>query len=456
MRRLVRQIRAFRGKQVAVLGAGLSGQSAARYLLRLGAEVVVFDERPHAKLDGELANIRLVCGSFDPERLCRFDAILVSPGIPWVHPALQQLRQRRARLLGELDLFARAWRGDVAAITGTNGKTTVTTLLSRLLAVLPGGAQAVGNIGSPMLDLLLQPSPPQRAVMELSSFQLERARPLRPQLAVLTSFAPDHLAAHGSMAAYRKAKERLFVGLRQGSTAILPGDADWDALAERLGARKVQVLRIGRDLGADARGIYWREGDRVRRIAGKRLRVRGMHQWGNVAIASQAAALFGVKHALIEEAATSFLGLPHRLQFAARAAGREWWNDSKATNAHAAKAALCSFDRVLWICGGVTKGASVAELAPIVARRVQRAFVIGKDPAPFLALCAQAGVPADACASIEEAVQRAAEAEPLPVLLAPAAASWDQFRSYAERGERFVAAVRAIERREREAQHAAA
>ncbi len=444
--------RGYRGRRFAVLGAGAAGTSMARFLLLRGAEVVVFDEDPNARLPEALAHVKLVRGPLDADVLCGFDAVAVSPGIPWTHPVLAALRARGVPLRGELDFFARAYKGEVVAITGTNGKTTVATLAARLLDTLPGGAVAAGNIGRPMLDVLEDPPP--RLVLELSSFQLERARALRVRAAVLTSFAPDHLAAHGSLAAYRAAKERLFRRQRAGDVAILPAEESWAGLAARLCRRGVQVFRIGRDCGADAEGVFWRQGGQVVRVPHARMRVHGRHQRANVAVACQIAAFFGVEEEVVREAAESFLGLPHRLQWVAHVRARDWFNDSKATNPHAASAALASFaEPVIWICGGDLKGAQLEGMEAIVREKVAHALVIGRDPAPFLALCARAGVPCERMESLEAAVARAAELAPHPVLLSPAAASLDEFASYAERGERFVQAVRALAKEEA---HAAA
>ena len=444
--------RGYRGRRFAVLGAGAAGASMARFLLLRGAEVVVFDERDDARLPADLAGVRLVRGPFDAEALAAFDAVAASPGIPWTHPVLERLRARGVPIRGELDFFARAWSGDVVAITGTNGKTTVATLAARLLDTLPGGAVAAGNIGLPMLDAL-EDAPP-RIVLELSSFQLERARALRVRAAVLTSFAPDHVAAHGGLAAYRAAKERLFRRQRAGDVAILPGEDAWEGLAARLARRGVQVFVIGRDCGADAGGVFWRRAGETVRVPHERLRVHGLHQRGNVAVACQLAACLGVEEEVVREGAESFLGLPHRLQWVAHAAGRDWFDDSKATNPHAARAALASFDApVIWICGGDLKGADPAGMEEIVREKVAHALVIGRDPAPFLALCARAGVPSERMEGLEAAVARAAELPAHPVLLSPAASSLDEFTSYAERGERFARAARALAR---EDAHAAA
>ncbi|RME87303.1 MAG: UDP-N-acetylmuramoyl-L-alanine--D-glutamate ligase [Zetaproteobacteria bacterium] len=435
--------RSYRGMRVAVLGAGRTGASLARFFMQRGAEVVVFAEQEPMGWPQDLANVPVVVGRLDPERLARFARVAASPGIPWTHPALVALRARGVRIIGDWELFVRNWRGVIAAVTGTNGKSTVVTLAGRMAETLPHGAAVGGNLGTPLLDLLAQPA--KYAVVEVSSFQLERSRAMRVPVAVLTSFAPDHLEAHGGLAAYRKAKKKLFLRQRAGDVAILPDDPHWQRLGRALAARGVRVLWIGREIRADDGQVFWQGMDGGAKSAGP-VRVVGAHARRNVAIAAQIAALLGVAESVIREGVTSFLGLPHRLQALGECAGHSWFDDSKATNPQAAQAALEAFERVIWICGGDTKGVPLEALVPVVRRRVAHAVIIGRDPSPFVALCAQAGVPHTVARTIEEAVAIAARLAPgIPVVLSPAAASLDQFSSYAERGERFAAAVRALE-----------
>ncbi len=431
----------------AVLGMGVTGQSIARYLRARGEACCCFDEKGG---EGMTADVQV--GPFDRSLLASFDRVVVSPGIAWAHPVLQALREHEAQhgkpqLLSDLDLFADHYQGRLLAVTGTNGKTTVTHLLGVLLETLPGGVEVAGNIGQPMLDLLSERRLSPQVVLELSSFQLQRSRPPHPAWAVLLNLQPDHLDMHGSAEAYRQAKERLFLRQEAGDRALLPLDDGFDTLAETLTARGVRVLRFGdeaeADVGLREDELHWRGADGVRcRVSLSDLKVLGRHQQLNLAVAAQGAADHGVHEAVIREGLTSFRGLPHRLQWIGGCGGRDWYDDSKATNPAAAEAALRAFDAVVWICGGVTKGCDIMALLPDVRDRVRLAVVIGTDPEPFVALAGKAGVPWKVAVDMAQAVETVASAEAgLPVVLAPAAASFDQFSDYAARGDAFIRAV---------------
>ncbi len=446
--------------ETAIIGMGRTGCAVARFLSRLDRRFEMFDERmgaPPKGLDAPFHAGPLRAGDLDG-----FARVIVSPGVDWRHPALVAARRAGAKVTGDLDLFREHFRGELLAVTGTNGKSTVVHLLGLLLEVLPGGVEMAGNIGRPMLDLLGVDDAPARVVLELSSFQLERAGPVRPAWAALLNVQPDHADMHENLAAYRAAKLRLFAAQGEGDTAALPVDAEWNELARELDGRGVRVRRFGHveqvgetDMGvclADDGSVFWRDAEGCASVETGRLRVRGAHQHLNLAVAAQAAADMGVSRGVVAEALTTFTGLPHRLQWIGRRAGRDWYDDSKATNPAAAAAALSAFDRVVWICGGLTKGVDLSSLEDAVRRHAAMVFVIGRDPEPFEALLARVGVPCRRARTLEAAVRAAAtwrnecapDGEALPVLLAPAAASQDQFRDYAERGERFAAAVMAL------------
>ncbi len=445
-----------RTRMTAVIGMGRTGQAAARFLQRRGEICESFDESP-VMLPRDLA-LPLHIGPLDAGRLQSYDRLIVSPGINWHHPALVAARQAGVPVCGDLDLFAASFSGDLIAITGTNGKTTTVSLISTMLDTLPGGIEAGGNIGVPMLDLLNDDEQPCRVVLELSSFQLERAQPVHPRWAALLNLQPDHADMHAGMDAYLAAKLRLFARQGGGDTAMLPAEARWDELAAELSVRGVRVRRFGEcDAGAAADAgialqadgswqLFWHQHDAQQLLAGDELPVQGRHQHLNLAVAAQAAADFGVSAGVIRQSLTSFRCLPHRMQSLGVVAGREWYNDSKATNPDAARAALASFHQVIWICGGLRKGLDVSVLADAVAAHVEQMFVIGADAKPFTDLAAVAGVPCSFVKTVDQAVKQAARAvSGVPVLLSPAAASQDQFRDYVERGERFAAAVRALE-----------
>ncbi len=443
----------------AIIGMGKTGQAVAAFLMRKGIACEAFDESP-VRLP-EAMDIVLHTGALNADVLKGFARLIVSPGISYHHPALDVVRAAGVPVCGDLELFAEAYHGEVIAITGTNGKTTTVSLISTMLDTLPGGIEAGGNIGVPMLDLLDDDDPrhpdPRRIVLELSSFQLERANPIHPNWAALLNVQPDHADKHVDMQAYEDAKLRLFAKQGKGDKAMLPADACWHGLAEALCERDVFVRRFGMgdtdslDTGvhmlADGSWqVFWHHYEQVHTVSSDALPVQGLHQHLNLAVAAQAAADFGISASVIRQSLTSFRGLPHRMQSLGLVAGREWFNDSKATNPDAARAALASFHQVIWICGGLRKGIDVSVLRETVSDHVEQMFVIGADAKPFTNLAAVAGVPCNFVKTIAQAVKQAAHGvDGVPVLLSPAAASQDQFRDYIERGNAYGEAVSALE-----------
>ncbi len=443
--------------RTAIIGMGKTGQAAARFLMARGVACEAFDESDIALPAG--LDIALHTGALNADMLKGFDRLVVSPGIHYRHPVLVQLRQAGIPVVGDLELFAEAYSGDLIAITGTNGKTTTVSLINTMLDTLPGGIEAGGNIGRPMLELLGDDEHPDspRIVLELSSFQLERARPIRPTWAALLNVQPDHADMHADMQAYEDAKLRLFARQADGDKAMLPADARWHGLADDLRGRGVYVRRFGigdasqldagiQMLDNGSWQVFWHHYDNTHVVNSDELPVQGLHQHLNLAVAAQAAADFGITPSVIRQSLTSFRGLPHRMQSLGLVAEREWFNDSKATNPNAARAALESFHQVIWICGGLRKGLDVSTLSETVADHVEQVFVIGADAKPFTDLAAAAGVSCSFVKTVEQAVKQAAHAVGgVPVLLSPAAASQDQFRDYIERGNAFAAAVSALE-----------
>lgn len=442
---------------VAIIGMGRTGCSVARFLDARRIHYISFDEKL-MHLPDDIAGV-LHCGALQGGVLKQFARLIVSPGIPWHHPALREAREAGAELLGDLDLFQENYRGYLMAVTGTNGKSTVVHLMGQILEVLPGGVEIGGNIGIPMLDMLSGQAPSPRAVLELSSFQLERCKGIHPRWSVLLNIQPDHADMHISMAEYEAAKLRMFEQQAQGDIAMLPLDAHWNDIAWHLGERGVHVRRFGMvkhsgeaDAGLlgdpESRRIFWRSAEKVHEIAIDQVRVRGEHQHINLAVAAQGAADAGVSPTVIAEALTAFRGLDHRLRYVGKVVGKAWYDDSKATNPDAAVAALHSFDRVIWICGGLTKGLDLMPMLPDVQRHVALAFVIGTDARQFAAMLEDADVNYRVVTHIDEAVVQAGRSSlDLPVLLSPAAASMDQFKDYADRGRSFCAAVASLEKK---------
>jgi len=439
----------------AIIGMGKTGISIARFLLQQGIPCEAFDEKLSALPEG--LSIPLHGGVFNSETLQTFDYIWVSPGIPWGNLALQKTRDAGIPMQGDLALFLEHCNTPLIAVTGTNGKTTTTQTIQTLLETLPGGCDTGGNIGTPMLDLIAQNKLPNRIVLELSSFQLERCNHIHPRWAVLLNIQPDHADMHANEEAYLDAKLRLFAHQSTGDTAMLPTGDAWDTLSEQLSERGVQVHRFGQ-LSDDhpaietlAAGIvssdkqhtlFWHQDGHRQNLNCQRIPTRGLHQHINLAVAAQAAADFGVPNIVIREAISSFRGLPHRLRLIGNVAGHDWFDDSKATNPAAAQAALSSFDQSIWICGGLRKGLDLMPLSNTVSNHVSHAIVIGKEKQAYIELLQKAGISYTVGGTVERAVIMAANhASNLPVLLSPAAASQDQFANYVERGHAFAKAI---------------
>jgi len=455
----------------AVIGMGKTGISIVRFLKTKAVACVAFDEHieDFSSVVKAVGDLPCHAGTMKQDALLAFDAVWVSPGIPWQHPALQAAREAGVSVEGDLSLFLQYWDKPVIAITGTNGKTTTTQTMQTLLETLPGGCDVGGNIGTPMLDLLTHQTKAERVVLELSSFQLERCPTIHPKWAVLLNIQADHADMHASLDDYRNAKLRIFEHQGEGDTAVLPVEKTWNDLSDKLVERGVCVHRIGFSECSDASNnkdiskhvtagivcddaenaiehrLFWHVNQQLEYLNCADVPTRGLHQHINLAVAAQAASDFGVSQKVIHEALSSFRGLPHRLRFIGDVQRRAWFDDSKATNPAAAKAALVSFEQVIWICGGLLKGLDLDEMLDEVRKHVNYAIVIGKHPEPYIRLLQRAGVNYTVANVMQRAVHCAAEHEQaLPVLLSPAAASMDQFKNYAERGKVFQEAIAAL------------
>ena len=450
---------------MAVLGLGRSGLSAARSLRAGGARPLCWDDNPAARemAQAEGFEIRDPAGPSAPSR---GSALVVSPGIPHLYPALNRAVAAALRagvpVDNDIGLFFRSlataqWNGfdttpRVVAVTGSNGKSTTAALIHHVLQEAGKPAQLAGNIGRGVLDL----EPPGDGgiiVLELSSYQIELARALTPDVAVFTNLSPDHLDRHGGLGGYFAAKRRLFaeggpdraiIGVDETEGRFLAGQ-----MAEGPGDDRVIRISVQRRLTGAGWHVFARKGFvseyRKGRQAGSiDLRpitgLPGQHNHQNACAAYAAARTLGLAPKVIEHGFASFRGLPHRSQIVAQADGITWVNDSKATNADAAAKALGAFSRIRWICGGLMKEGGLAALRPGLGN-VVKAYVIGREAARF-ALELE-GVEAEICTTMERAVARArAEAEPGDtVLLAPAAASFDQYDNFEKRGEDFIACL---------------
>ena len=457
-------VRGYEGRKVAVLGLGRTGLATIAALRAGGADVVAWDDGAAARdRAGDVALVDLT-----REGAMRgVDLVVTSPGIPHLypapHPAIANAWAAGVPVDNDIGLFFRSFAASgfeafetpprVIAITGSNGKSTTAALTHHILENAGRPAQLAGNIGRGVLDI----DPPRDAevvVLELSSYQTDLARALTPDVAVFTNLSPDHLDRHAGLGGYFAAKRRLFAEGGPDRAVIGVDEAEGRYLANQLaeGPADDRVIRISAagKLGGEGWHVFARKGflaewRRGRQVASIDLRgmpgLPGAHNHQNACAAYAAIRALGIGPRAIEAAMRSFTGLPHRSQRIAEAGGVAFVNDSKATNVDAAAKALSAFPRIRWICGGLQKEGGLEGLAG-AADNVVKAYVIGREAEAFARQLP--GIAAEVCTTMARAVARAVEeAEPGDtVLLAPAAASFDQYDSFETRGDDFVAEVR--------------
>lgn len=423
--------RAWAGRRYAVLGLARSGMATVRALAAAGAQVVAWD-RDEAK---RAAVTGAAVVDLDAADLSDVDALVVSPGVPLnTHPLAARARAAGVPIIGDIELFAQA-RPDlpshkVVGITGTNGKSTTTALVHHILKTAGVPTLMGGNIGLPILDQ--QPLPAGGVyVLELSSYQIDLTRSLRCDVAVLLNITPDHLDRYDGFAAYAASKARLFEMQLATQDAIIGiGDEPSYEIAASLSARGERLTKIAPGLCMDQ--SRWPA-------------LQGPHNAQNALAAIAVARALDVPARDIDRGLESFAGLPHRMEHVAERNGVVFVDDSKATNPESAAPALAAFGRVHWILGGRAKGDELDACRPYLDR-VAGAYTIGEAGARFAAVLRGAGIAVEEAETLERAVAAAARAARPgeAVLLSPAAASFDQFRDYEERGDRFRVLVEAL------------
>jgi UDP-N-acetylmuramoylalanine--D-glutamate ligase len=440
------------GMHVVVLGLGVSGRAAVSYLLACGARVSVSESRALLQMKKEeldflnASKVGLECGGHSVSLLHRADMIMVSPGVPFDLPILNQARERGIAVVGELAVGGTAIDAQVVAISGTNGKTTVTSLVGELLESAGKKVFVGGNIGTPIFDYLLQPTPVDVVVLEVSSFQLESCGGFRPDVALLLNVTPDHLDRHGDLAGYTAAKRRIFINQRFNDIAILNGD---DPVCRQIasGFTHKKYLLFGH--GADCRArispdrVVVGMGGTVETFSLTGTAMAGNTGALNVAAAVLAAKSLGCRADDIRKGLKQFTLGPHRLTKVCELNGVCYYDDSKATNTGAVLSALDHFTGgVILIAGGRDKGDDYALLRKGVEDKVKRLVLIG-EAAEKIAAKLQGTAKILYAATMEEAVRTAAE-EAVPgdtVLLSPSCSSFDMFDNYGHRGKAFIAAV---------------
>lgn len=456
-------VEGFEGRRVGVLGLGRSGLATCAALSAGGAEVCAWDDSAEGRAKAEAAGITpvdLIRGGV-VEGLA---ALITSPGIPHLypapHPVIAAALAAGVPVDNDIGLFFQALGGmdeapKVVCITGSNGKSTTTALITHLLREGGREVEMAGNIGTGVLSIDL-PGENGVVVLELSSYQTDLARHLAPDVAVFTNLSPDHLDRHAGMGGYFAAKKRLFTEGAPSRAVIGVDEIEGRALAAQLaeGPEDARVIRVssGQKLSGPGWSVFarkgflaeWRHGKQVASIDLRGIQgLPGAHNHQNACAAYAAVRSLGLSPRQIEVGLDSFKGLSHRSQRVGEKDGIVFVNDSKATNVDSAAKALQAFPRIRWIAGGLGKEGGIAGLVPFLGS-VQKAYLIGHSARDF---ALQLGTtPHEICETMAQAVARAAaEAEPGEVvLLAPAAASFDQYPNFEKRGEHFAALVQGL------------
>ena len=458
-------VRGFEGTTVAVFGLARTGLAAARALLAGGADVALWDEKPASRAAAQAQGFTLT--DLATADWSRFAALMLSPGVPLTHPAphwtVGKARAAGVEIVGDIELFARAVnaapehrRPKIVAITGTNGKSTTTALIGHVCAQAGRDVRIGGNIGVGVLDLEDMHGGAVY-VLEMSSYQLDLTSSLHADVTVILNISPDHLERHGDMEGYVAAKRRILLNQGKGDTAVIGVDDAWGQriCTEITAANRRTIVPISASK-AMGRGIYVLQGvlydatgERAYEVAdlnGARS-LPGRHNWQNAAAAYAAAKGLGIAADEAAEHLLTFPGLAHRMEPVAQLGRVKFVNDSKATNADAARQALSSYPKVYWIAGGQPKTGGIEALADLFPR-IARAYLIGEGAAEFAATLKDKASVVEA-GTINAAVVRAyadalASGQDAIVLLSPAAASFDQFADFEARGEAFRAAVQAL------------
>jgi UDP-N-acetylmuramoylalanine--D-glutamate ligase len=456
-------ITVFAGKKVAIFGLGGSGLASASALLAGGADIVGWDDNEDSVIKATSAGIPTA--DLREVDWSRLSALVLAPGVPLTHPAphwsAALARAAGVEVIGDIELFCRERRliapaVPFVAITGTNGKSTTTALTAHVLRSAGHDAQMGGNIGTAILSL----EPPDEGrvyVIECSSYQIDLAPTLDPSVGILLNITEDHLDRHGTLQHYAAVKERLVAGVQADGTAIVGVDDEWcAAIADRMQHAGKRLLRVSvrRPL---ADGLYL-DGEAIMQAAGGNARpivqigdigsLRGVHNAQNAACAAGAALALGLSLDAIQQGLRSFPGLAHRMEQVGRKGSVLFVNDSKATNADSAAQALACFSDIFWIAGGKPKTGGITSLAGFFPR-IRKVYLIG-EAAPGFAGELDGRVPHVTAGTLDRAVELAAqdaEASGLDqpvVLLSPACASFDQYRNFEIRGDKFRDLVRAL------------
>jgi UDP-N-acetylmuramoylalanine--D-glutamate ligase len=449
-----------RGKSFLIIGLGVSGYSAARKLLSLGAVVSTVDSSVEYKVmkraeELEEAGAKPVVWGLPADMLRDQNYLIVSPGVPVDEPVVKSARRRGIKVLSELELAYRLTDSPIIAVTGTNGKSTVVTMLGEIFSAAGIPNIVAGNIGRPLVDAIDEASPETVLIVEVSSFQLETVVDFRPRVAVLLNITEDHIDRHGDLKTYRDMKARLFAKQLVDDFAVV--NLDDPEITKILDSVKATLVPYSVQKQTE-RGVFVENGmiwavvppmynpETVGPISD--VQFRGIHNLENALAAIAVGLVWGIPSPVIIKAIANFKGLSHRLEFVAKRGGVRFYDDSKATNPDAVKRALGAFDEpVVLLAGGRNKNMDFSTLKSEIKERVKAAVLFGEYAEELAEIIKESGpIPVTIVETMDEAVKEsAAKAAPGDsVLLSPGCASFDMFDGYAERGRVFQDAVRAL------------
>ena len=451
----------FKGKRVLIFGTGKSGIAAAKLLAGAGADLLIYDGKAELKeeeireKDPVFSEGEICIGELKPEFLDKAGAAILSPGVPLDCPEALRIKEKQIPILGEIELGYLFGSGRLAAITGTNGKTTTTALTGELLKRHFRDVRVVGNIGIPYTEEAASMTEATVTAAEISSFQLETADTFHPEASAILNITPDHLDRHHTMEAYIKAKERITENQTPSEVLVLNyEDPVLRSFGEGMDRRVVwfsSAQRVENGLFTENGTIYVsRENKTEALIDTKELKIIGRHNWENAMAASAIALSMGVTMEEVREGLKAFSAVPHRIEFVAEIDGVLYYNDSKGTNPDAAIRAITSMDRpTILIGGGYDKGSEYNEWIRECKGRAKKLLLIGQTREKIREACDAEGFsPVEFCETLEEAVKKAAKEtnEGEAVLLSPACASWGMFKNYEERGDLFKEYVLALKK----------
>jgi UDP-N-acetylmuramoylalanine--D-glutamate ligase len=448
-----------KGLPILIIGLARSGIASARFLQGKQAKVTITDSKPREQQEAAAAEleelgIELVLGSYPQEVGNKYRLVVTSPGVPLTIPPLQEALQAGVPVISEIELAYKYAQAPMVAITGTNGKTTTTTLIGQMFSQAGREVCVAGNIGLPLISVIEEYSPEAVVVVEVSSFQLETTERFKPKVSLILNITPDHLDRHGTMESYTQAKAKIFANQGYGDFTILNyDDATVAAFAEESKGQVIffsRVHNLTKGVCVQDRQVVLKDGEQVIPVIKTRdIRIPGAHNLENALAGVAAGWVLGLTPAEMANTLRNFPGVAHRLEQVAEVDGVTYINDSKGTNPDAAIKALEAFDNrpIVLIAGGYNKGSDFTEFAQKVKARAHALVVVGQVADKIAAAAAQAGMEDIVKAeTFDEAVRLAAEkANPGDVvLLSPACASWDMFSNFEERGELFKKLVSAL------------